>query len=139
MLPYDEGTYVGYRGHAAGRAPQPAYWFGEGLGYGAWSYGPASVTDGTVSVEVTNTAAIDSREVVQVYLDPQRDDQPVRLVGWAGVDVPAGQSVTAHVDCDRRMWRTWDTTTASWQTLDGGELLVARGLGDVRHRLPVAP
>ena len=76
---------------------------------------------------------------MQVYLDPQRDDQPVRLVGWAGVDVPAGQSVTAQVVCDRRMWRTWDTATASWQTLDGGELLVARGLGDVRQRLPVAP
>ena len=137
-LPYDEGTYIGYRGHVAGRAPEPAYWFGEGLGYGAWSYGPASVTDGTVSVEVTNTGGIDSREVVQVYLDPQRDDQPVRLVGWVGVDVPAGRSVTAQVECDRRMWRTWDTATASWQTLAGGELLVARGLGDVRDRLPDA-
>ena len=143
VLSYDEGTYVGYRGHAAGRAPEPTYWFGHGLGYGAWSYGSASVADGTVSVEVTNTAALDSREVVQVYLDPQRDDQrddqPVRLVGWAGVDVPAGQSVTAQVVCDRRMWRTWDTASGTWQTLDGGELLVARGLGDVRHRLPVAP
>jgi beta-glucosidase len=88
-----------------------------------------------VSVEVTNTSALDSREVVQVYLDPERDDQPVRLVGWAAVDVRAGQSVTAHVACDERMWRTWDTATASWQVLDGGQLLLARGLGDVRLRL----
>ena len=38
-LPYDEGTYIGYRGHAAGLAPEPAYWFGHGLGYGEWTYG----------------------------------------------------------------------------------------------------
>ena len=92
-----------------------------------------------MSVEIDNTSAFDSREVVQVYLDPQRDGQPVRLVGWATVDVPAGESVTVSVVCDERMWRTWDTATASWQTLDGGELLVARGLGDVRHRLRLCP
>ena len=72
---------------------------------------------------------------MQVYLDPQSDGQPVRLVGWTTVDVPAGQPVTAQVTCDARMWRTWDTATASWQKLDGGELLVARGLGDLRDRL----
>ena len=33
-LSYDEGTFIGYRGHAAGLAPEPAYWFGHGLGYG---------------------------------------------------------------------------------------------------------
>jgi beta-glucosidase len=36
------------------------------------------------------------------------------------------------------MWRRWDTATGGWQRLaPGGELLVARGLGDVRGQLPV--
>jgi beta-glucosidase len=35
------------------------------------------------------------------------------------------------------MWRTWDTTSGSWRTLTGGELLVARGLGDVRQRISI--
>ena len=91
-LSYDEGTFIGYRGHAAGLAPEPAYWFGHGLGYGEWSYGAATVSGHTVSVEIGNTSAFDSREVVQVYLDPQRDGQPVRLVGWASAEVAGRRS-----------------------------------------------
>ena len=96
-LSYDEGTFIGYRGHAAGLAPEPAYWFGHGLGYGEWTYGAATVSGRTVSVEIGNTSTFDSREVVQVYLDPQRDGQPVRLVGWATADVAAGESVGVSV------------------------------------------
>jgi beta-glucosidase len=136
---YTEGVYVGYRGHAAGLAPVPAFWFGHGLGYGSWSYDSATVDGSVVRVQITNTSANDSREVVQVYYDPQAPEQPVRLVGWAAVDVAAGASATVEVQCDRRMWRTWNVTTAAWDALTGGELLVARGLGDIRHRLVLSP
>jgi beta-glucosidase len=34
------------------------------------------------------------------------------------------------------MWRTWNVSAGAWDVLTGGELLVARGLGDIRHRLP---
>jgi len=38
------------------------------------------------------------------------------------------------------MWRRWDTAAGHWDTLPGaGELLIARGLGDIRLRLPVPP
>ena len=113
-LDYTEGPYVGYRGHAAGRAPAPLFWFGHGLGYGSWSYGRVDVAGRTVSVELTNTSPRDSREVVQIYYDPKRADQPVRLAGWAGIDVAAGQTVTVEVQCDGRMWRTWDSGSGSW-------------------------
>jgi beta-glucosidase len=137
VLSYDEGTFVGYRGHAAGLAPTPAYWFGHGLGYGSWSYGEATISGATVSLDVTNTAGVDSREVVQVYYDPQAEGQPVRLVGWASALVAAGQTATVTVGCDERMWRTWDVETGSWQVLEDGEVLVARGLGDVRQRIAI--
>jgi beta-glucosidase len=141
VLEYSEGPYVGYRGHAAGRAPAPAFWFGHGLGYGSWDYGDARAKAGpsravTVSVDITNTSLLDSREVVQVYLEPQEPDQPVRLVGWTPVEVAAGARAGVTVNCDERMWRTWDVPSHSWRRLDGGELVVARGLGDVRCRLP---
>ena len=133
---YAEGPFVGYRGHAPlGRAPEPAFWFGHGLGYGSWSYGGGDVSGRTVTVEVTNTSGYDSREIVQVYLDPQREGQPVRLVGWAAADVPPGATASVTVVCDDRMWRTWDPARHAWERLEGGELLVARGLGDVRLRL----
>ncbi|GAA4702882.1 glycoside hydrolase family 3 protein [Nocardioides conyzicola] len=129
-LTYDEGVYVGYRGYAARRAPAPAYWFGQGLGYGEWEYGAVTLAGSVVSVELTNTSARDSREVVQVYLDPAEDDQPIRLAGWTTVDVAAGGSVTVEVTCDPRAARTWDD--GAWRPLTTGRLLVARGLGDIR-------
>jgi beta-glucosidase len=137
VLEYAEGVYIGYRGHRAGLAPEPAFWFGHGLGYGSWSYDSAGVDGSVVRVEITNTSANDSREVVQIYYDPQAAEQPVRLVGWATAEVAAGASASVEVRCDRRMWRTWTVSAGAWDELAGGELLVARGLGDIRHRLPI--
>ncbi|MGY4644851.1 glycoside hydrolase family 3 C-terminal domain-containing protein [Cellulomonas sp. URHB0016] len=139
---YAEGTFIGYRGHWAGTAPAPAFWMGHGLGYATWDYTDAAVSqDGTspeVSVTVTNTGERDSREVVQVYLEPSSSDEPVRLVGWAAVPVAAGASARVRVQTDDRLWRAWDTGSGTWTRIaDGGRLLVARGLGDVRVTLPL--
>ena len=90
VLSYDEGTAIGYRGHAAGLAKEPAFWFGHGLGYGVWSYGAATVSGRSVSLAVTNTSGVASREVVQVYYDPHREGQPIRLVGWQAALVRPG-------------------------------------------------
>jgi beta-glucosidase len=141
-LRYDEGTFIGYRGHFADTAPAPAFWLGEGLGYSTWDYadvesvpGPASPT---IQVRLTNTGGRDSREVVQVYYDPQTEGQPVRLVGWATAEVAAGASTTVKVTTDARLWRRWDTQAGSWgEPLTGGRLLLARGLGDIRASLPL--
>ena len=139
-LVYAEGAFVGYRGHAVGLAPEPAFWFGHGLGYGAWEYGPGSLewTDqgATVRVSLTNTGNRDSREVVQVYYQPSEQDQPIRLVGWQGSHVAPGASDEVSVACDPRMLRRWDPTHGHWTTLaKDGTFLIARGLGDVRRRL----
>jgi beta-glucosidase len=146
QLRYTEGTFIGYRGHAAGRAPKPAFWFGHGLGYSTWAYSDASLQPGaaspTVSVTVTNTGSRDSREVVQAYFQPTAADQPVRLVGWTSVTAAPGQSIRTHVQTDPRMWRRWDSATATWGLLEGGgQLMLARGLGDIRAtlELPRAP
>jgi beta-glucosidase len=134
-LAYEEGVYVGYRGYAARRAPAPAYWFGQGLGYGEWEYGEVTLADSVVSVDLTNVSARASREVVQVYLQPTEDDQPIRLVGFSAVTLGAGESRTVEVTCDPRASRTWDD--GAWRPLTGGRLLVARGLGDIRGEVVV--
>jgi hypothetical protein len=42
-------------------------------------------------------------------------------------------SVPVRVRTDERMWRRWDTAGNRWATLPAdGQLLAARGLGDVR-------
>ncbi len=135
-LPYDEGTFIGYRGHFAGKAPDPAFWLGHGLGYSTWDYSDVRLVTGdapSVTVTVTNTGKRTSREVVQVYLRPVEQTEPVRLVGWTSVTVEPGRSARVTVHADRRMWRTWDIAANAWSRLaDGGDLLVARGLGDIR-------
>ena len=139
-LPYTEGTRVGYRGWEGGPVA-PAFWFGEGLGWGRWDYADpayAAGADGeTVTVRLTNTANRPSREVVQVYWRPAESDAPVRLVGYAVADqVMPGEERSVTVPCDARAFRLWDTDSSSWTTPSGGTLLVARGLGDVRLELP---
>jgi len=89
-----------------------------------------SVAEAVVTVDLTNVSARDSREVVQVYLDPAEDDQPIRLVGWSTVDLAAGERRAVDVRCDPRAARTWDG--GAWRPLTTGRLLVARGLGDLR-------
>ena len=137
-LDYTEGTFIGYRGHAAGHAPTPLFWLGHGLGYSTWQYGePTLVQEDSASpivrVAINNSGGRDSREVVQVYFQPVEADQPLRLVGWQAAHVAAGQTSVVTVTTDARLWRRWDTAGDTWTTLAaGGKLLVARGLGDVR-------
>jgi beta-glucosidase len=138
-LEYAEGTFIGYRGHYAGRAPEPAFWLGHGLGYGRWEYSDARLSAAAApgaTVTITNTGDRRSREVVQVYLRPSEQDQPVRLVGWASATVEPGESARVTVETDARLWRKWEGS--AWGRLaDGGELLIARGLGDIRATLPL--
>ncbi len=156
QLTYDDGVFIGHRGYAAGLAPAPAFWFGEGLGYGSWDYlaavvsgapaggatSPGPVGRGpvapSVAVTLRNSSARPSREVVQVYLRPADPAEPVRLVGYAPADVEAGAETTVQVATDARLWRRWDEDANAWGQLpSGGELLLARGLGDIRLRLPL--
>ena len=140
ILAYTEDTRVGYRGWDGG-GEAPAFWFGEGLGWGRWEYASASYARGedgeSVTVLITNTAERPSREVVQVYWRPEDGNAPVRLVGFAVADeVVPGEERQVKVACDPRACRLWDTATSGWSTPAGGTLVVARGLGDVRLELP---
>lgn len=136
-LPYAEGTAVGYRGwYGTGR---PLFWFGHGLGYTTWTYsaGEVTVSDGVVTsvrVSLANSGRRRGREVVQAYLRPADPTEPVRLVGWATVTLDAGEAGVVDVPCDAHVQRTWQ---AGWRPLPGAEVLVARGLGDIRLTLPV--
>jgi beta-glucosidase len=140
-LVYAEGPFIGYRGHYAGRASEPAFWLGHGLGYGRWEYADTRVITGSplaVTTTVTNVGARTSREVVQVYFAPAESGQPVRLVGWTSVTLDPSASARVTVPTDDRMWRRWSTAAGAWDRLSpGGELLVARGLGDIRAALPL--
>ncbi len=138
-LTYAEGTFIGYRGHYSQRAPAPAFWFGHGLGYSTWDYPAAELLHGGgtpgARVQVINTGSRRSREVVQLYWQPAEPEHPVRLVGWAALTADPGEAATIDVTTDARLWRYWDTAASRWERLSGGQIIVARGLGDIRHVL----
>ena len=98
--------------------------------------GTAELVDSSsraVSVGVRNIGTRTSREVVQVYYRPAEHDQPVRLVGWRAVTLEPDAAATVLITPEPRMWRRWDEDSHSWRQLsERGELLVARGLGDIR-------
>ena len=91
------------------------YPFGHGLSYTSFAYSnPRAVTnaDGTVTVtvEVANTGAMDSDEVVQLYLSrPDMADQPIRtLAGFDRINVAKGQTRTVTFNLDERALSTVD-------------------------------
>jgi beta-glucosidase len=128
VLEYRESVAVGYRGWDGGEKA-PRFWFGHGLGWTTWAYHGVRVDGDDVVVEIENTGSRPGREVVQVYLRPP--DEPVRLAGWAvAEDVSPGERREVTVRLDARVLRVW--ADGDWKPLAGGELLVARGLGDVR-------
>ncbi|GAA0824394.1 glycoside hydrolase family 3 C-terminal domain-containing protein [Streptosporangium amethystogenes subsp. fukuiense] len=132
-LAYEEGVFVGYRAwERAGRVP--AFWFGHGLGYTAWSYDSVAVTGKTVTVAVTNTGERPGREIVQFYLAPQDRDpgRPARaLAGFSVVDAAPGETVVTTVHLPERAFQVW--TDRGWSTVPGDYTVeVGRSVADRR-------
>jgi len=139
-LPYDEGILVGYRNYDVNEI-EPAFCFGHGLGYTAWEYESVFVKspdpDGGLAarVRVTNTGDRSGREVVQCYAEPisgATGDAPRRLVGFAGVELPPGESAEVAVPLSRRALSTYDSEHG-WEPLSGAyRLSIGRSSRDLR-------
>jgi len=108
-------------------AGAPSYPFGYGLSYTTFGYGPARIDKATatpddtvtVSVAVTNTGAVPGDEVVQLYAatpdGPADAQRPVkRLVGFAKVSVPAGQTVAVALPVRLAELAFFDEQAGRW-------------------------
>jgi beta-glucosidase len=92
------------------------YPFGYGLSYTRFSYAPAKLsatrvaadTPVTVSIDVTNSGAIDGDEVVQLYLShPDQKGTAIRaLAGFDRVPLKAGETKTVSFTLDSRALST---------------------------------
>ncbi|WP_037605123.1 beta-glucosidase family protein [Streptacidiphilus rugosus] len=123
-LEYREGLFVGYRAWQRRDGAAPAYWFGHGLGYTDWSYEGLELrlltpeTGGAdpyapvaeAVVRVRNTGARAGREVVQVYLCPDRADAATpgsALAGFAAVTAAPGELAEARIGLPLRAFQRW--------------------------------
>ena len=112
------------------------FWFGHGLGDGTWRYDGVDLLDaGAVQVPLSNVGERTSRETVQVYFRPDDTAQPVRLGGYAGIELAAGAAGVVDVATDPRLGQRWSPDEQAWVPVGPGEPMIARGLGDVRLRV----
>jgi beta-glucosidase len=128
---YDEKLKVGYKWYDAEKK-SVLFPFGFGLSYTNYAYSGLTVKRGDgilVSFTVKNTGKRAGTEIAQVYasLPDSAVEPPKRLIGWARVELAAGESklVTLPVPDDRLT--VYDEASDSWKLVPGGYAVLAGG------------
>ena len=121
---YSEGVYVGYRWYSSKKI-KVQFPFGHGLSYTTFAYSNATTdkaemtADQTlkVSVDVTNTGAVDGAEVVQLYINDVKStiDRPVKeLKDFEKVYLKAGETKTVTFEIDAQDLSYFDADKHEW-------------------------
>lgn len=136
---FAEGVYIDYR-HFDLKNITPRYEFGFGLSYTTFDYADLRIsrTDGSaapyptgavssggqtdlwdelvqVTADVTNSGAVDGKEVAQLYLGIPGDDVPARqLRGFEKPFIAAGNTTTVQFALTRRDLSVWDVVAQKW-------------------------
>ncbi|MGC5221685.1 glycoside hydrolase family 3 C-terminal domain-containing protein [Micromonospora sp. DT81.3] len=122
---FSEGVNVGYRGYLAAGV-DPLFAFGHGLSYTDFSADQVKVgksirtTGGKDTVDVQlrldNVGDRTGTEVVQVYLGalPGVDSPPLKLAGYAKVELDAGTGEQVKITLDRRDFSYWNSDADKW-------------------------
>jgi beta-glucosidase len=131
---YREGLFVGYRYFSTTKTPV-AFPFGFGLSYTTFGYSDLTVTPETATVTVTNTGELPGADVVQIYasrVSPGVHRPAIGLVGYARVQLEAGESRTVKIALGDQAFRHWDVVTGSWQVESGTWAIMAgANVGDL--------
>ena len=144
QAPYPEGLHIGYRHyHRHGIAPR--YWFGHGLSYTTFSYGPVAASpeaDGSITCRTTvsNTGSRRGAEVVQAYLRRPGSvvDRPERaLAGFLKVWLEPGETREVVIPIAARELLHWDAD-GGWRREAGDvEVLVGSSSANIHGQAVV--
>lgn len=130
---YKEDIFVGYRWLQA-KGIRPAYPFGFGLSYTTFEIGEPKAKRTTyragdtvsVEVDVTNTGAVDGKEVVQLYAskpDSKIERAPRELKAFEKVFVKTGETVRVKLSFEVDALAYWDEEQDAWSLEKGDYLL----------------
>jgi beta-glucosidase len=134
---YTEKLDIGYRWYDA-RKIKPMFEFGYGLSYTHFFYSDLSVrtaADNTLTVSFTlkNDGSVEGAEVPQVYLGiNDKDEPPLRLVGWSKIDLKAAESKHVALEISPRMQSVWSVDANSWKFIPGSHVYVGASSRDIR-------
>ncbi len=128
---YDEKLKVGYKWYDAEKRPV-LFPFGFGLSYTTYAYSGLAVKDGdalSVSFTVKNTGKRAGTEIAQVYasLPDAAGEPPKRLIGWARVELAAGESKEVTVPVQRDHLNVFDEAADAWKFIPGSYTILAGG------------
>lgn len=127
---YNEGIFVGYRYYET-KKMKPLFPFGFGLSYTEFEYSNLRLDrdwiDGecelNVSVDVKNVGSLAGKEVVQLYISPEKVKaiRPVReLKAFDKILINPGETKTVSFKLDRRAFAYWDADIHGWTVEAGG-------------------
>lgn len=108
-IEYTEGSEAGYRWFAR-QGTQPLFAFGHGLSYTRFEHAGLRVTRGRVpqaSLSVRNSGDRAGADVVQLYLVSRAGQRLQRLVGFARVELAAGEQRDLQLRIDPRLLADW--------------------------------
>jgi beta-glucosidase len=122
---YKEGLFVGYR-WAEKHQIKPLFAFGHGLSYTTFEYGEAkcrkSGSGFKVSVNVTNTGAVEGKEIVQLYVgdDECTLERPVKeLKGFKKISLAPGETKKVTFEIEPEMLKFYDPARGGWVLENG--------------------
>ncbi len=126
---YDEKLKVGYKWYDAEKKPV-LFPFGFGLSYTTYAYSALAVKNGdgiAISFTVKNTGKRAGTEIAQVYasLPDSAGEPPKRLIGWARVDLAAGESKMVTISVDRDFLTVFDEAADAWKLVPGTYTIMA--------------
>lgn len=137
---YSEKLAVGYRWYHV-HDVAPAYCFGHGLTYSAWSYSALRVNQTAVRFTLTNSGDVPASEVSQMYVTfPEAAGEPPRqLRGFQKVFLQPSQSTEITLPISPRGLSIWDAQRHMWAAVAGVfELAVGASSCDLRLRATLA-
>ncbi len=137
---YSDGVLVGYR-HYDYYDKDVLYPFGYGLSYTSFEYSSLAVEkkgdcDFEVSFDVTNTGAVDGKEVCQLYVSDLLSMvvRPVReLRAFEKVELRCGETKRVRMALSYRDFAYYSTAHDAWHVENGEfEILVGASSRDIR-------
>jgi beta-glucosidase len=128
---YDEKLKVGYKWYDAEKKPV-LFPFGFGLSYTSYGYSGLKVKSGdelTISFTVKNTGKRSGTEIAQAYsaLPDSAGEPPKRLIGWARVELAAGESKVVTIPIDRDRLTVFDEAADAWKFVPGSYVIMVGG------------
>ena len=115
---------------------KPLFAFGHGLSYTTFAMGKATFSGNTLRVSIRNTGTRAGKQVVQLYVAPQKPGvvRPVKeLKAFRKVSLQPGEEQVVEFQLSEQMFQYFDADAHKWTTGKGAYKLMVGTAADAIH------